>query len=147
MESRFILMVEDNSSDVKLAQRAFEKKHVVNELVVVRDGQEALDFLFGTGSYHGRNISDLPAFILLDLKLPKLDGLAVLERVKSDQRTRLIPVIILTTSNENSDLKSAYLLGANSYIRKPVDYNNFVEVVSQLGTYWLGINEAPPVIR
>ena len=142
--NRAILLVEDNPSDVDLTKRAFEKRNLVNILVVARDGQEALDYLFGAGAYAGRNVADPPACILLDLKLPKVDGVTVLQTIKSDQRTRMIPVIVLTSSNELRDLKACYGLGTNSYIRKPVDFDEFVEVVSHLGMYWLMLNEPPP---
>jgi two-component system, response regulator len=143
--NRAILLVEDNPSDVDLTKRAFEKKNLVNTLVVARDGQEALDYLFGAGAYAGRNVADPPACILLDLKLPKVDGVTVLQTIKSDQRTRMIPVIVLTSSNEPRDLKACYGLGTNSYIRKPVDFDEFVEAISHLGLYWLVLNEPPPV--
>jgi two-component system response regulator len=145
LTNRAILLVEDNPSDVDLTKRAFEKKNLANTLVVVRDGQEALDYLFGAGAYAGRDVADVPACILLDLKLPKVDGVTVLQTIKSDERTRMIPTIVLTSSNEPRDLKACYGLGTNSYIRKPVDFDEFVEVVSHLGLYWLMLNEPPPV--
>ncbi len=137
MDKRPILLVEDNPDDEKLTLRAFEKKLVANPVAVVRDGQEALDYLFDA-----RN--ELPAVVLLDLKLPKVNGLEVLKRVRADARTKLVPVVILTSSNEDSDLIAGYNLGCNSYIRKPVDFDKFVEAAGQLGLYWLVINEPPP---
>jgi two-component system response regulator len=145
LTNRVILLVEDNPSDVDLTKRAFEKKNLANTLVVARDGQDALDYLFGAGAYAGRDVADPPACILLDLKLPKVDGVTVLQTIKSDPRTRMIPTIILTSSNEPRDLKACYGMGANSYIRKPVDFDEFVEAVSHLGLYWLMLNEPPPV--
>jgi two-component system response regulator len=144
MTDKKILLVEDNPSDVKLTQRALEKNNLLNKLVVAIDGQDALDYLFGGGKYSGRDVADQPSIILLDLKLPKIDGLTVLQRIRDDARTRLIPVIILTTSTEEMDLARAYELGANSYIRKPVDFKEFVGAVAQLGFYWLVLNEPPP---
>jgi len=145
LTNRAILLVEDNPSDVDLTKRAFEKRNLVNTLVVIRDGQEALDYLFGVGAYAGRDVADVPACILLDLKLPKVDGVTVLQTIKSDARTRMIPVIVLTSSNEPRDIKACYGLGTNSYIRKPVDFDEFVEAVSHLGLYWLVLNEPPPM--
>jgi two-component system response regulator len=144
MTDKKILLVEDNPSDVKLTQRALEKNNLLNKLVVAIDGQDALDYLFGGGKYSGRDVADQPSIILLDLKLPKIDGLIVLQRIRDDARTRFIPVIILTTSTEEMDLARAYELGANSYIRKPVDFKEFVGAVAQLGFYWLVLNEPPP---
>jgi len=144
MTDKKILLVEDNPSDVKLTQRALEKNNLLNKLVVAIDGQDAIDYLFGGGKYSGRDVADQPSIILLDLKLPKIDGLTVLQRIRDDARTRLIPVIILTTSTEEMDLARAYELGANSYIRKPVDFKEFVGAVAQLGFYWLVLNEPPP---
>ena len=143
--NRVILLVEDNPSDVDLTKRAFEKKHLANTLVVARDGQDALDYLFGAGAYAGRNVADLPACILLDLKLPRVDGVTVLQTIKNDKRTRMIPVIVLTSSDEPRDVLKCYDLGTNSYIRKPVDFDGFVEAVSHLGLYWLVLNQPPPV--
>jgi two-component system response regulator len=145
MTNRPILLVEDNPSDVDLTKRAFEKKNLANPLVVAHDGQEALDYLLATGPHAGREVADLPACILLDLKLPKVDGVTVLRTIKADERTRMIPVIVLTSSNEPQDIKACYGLGTNSYIRKPVDFDQFVEAVSHLGLYWLVLNEPPPV--
>ena len=144
MEARTILLVEDNPSDVALTRRALARSHIANELVVARDGEEALDFLFATGPYAGRDTRVQPAVVLLDLRLPKVDGFTVLERIRADERTRTIPVVVLTTSNETSDLERAYVLGGNSYIRKPVDFEQFVEAISHLGLYWLVLNEPPP---
>ena len=141
---RVILLVEDNPSDVDLTKRAFEKKHLANSLVIARDGQDALDYLFGVGAHAGRNVADVPACILLDLKLPKVDGVTVLQTIKNDERTRMIPTIVLTSSNEPQDIKACYGLGTNRYIRKPVDFDEFVEAVSHLGLYWLVLNEPPP---
>ena len=138
-----IMLVEDNPDDVQLTLRAFRKNKIANEVIVARDGVEALDYLFGTGTYAGRDTSDKPRIILLDLKLPKLNGMQVLERLRADDRTALIPVVILTSSKEEQDLMSSYRSGANSYVRKPVDFNEFVEAVRQIGLYWLLINEAP----
>jgi two-component system response regulator len=138
MEPRIILLIEDNPSDVKLTQRALTKNdHLGCRLIVTRDGQEALDLLFG-------NDPLLPDLILLDLKLPKVDGLRVLERIRTVERTRMVPVVILTTSREEQDRKSAYTLGVNSYIVKPIDFNNFVETINQIGSYWMDLNEPPP---
>lgn len=147
MTEKVILLVEDNPSDVGLTQRAFMKSAISNQLVVAEDGQEALDYLFCTGAHSGRNISDTPMLILLDLKLPRIDGLEVLRRIRADSRTRRIPVVILTSSTEEQDIAASYDLGTNSYIRKPVDFTQFAEVVKQLGLYWLVINEAPPDTR
>jgi two-component system, response regulator len=147
MTSKTILLVEDNPSDVDLTKRALAKNNVANELVVARDGQEALDFLFGTGAHAGRDITVQPVIVLLDLRLPKVDGLTVLKTIKSDERTRRIPVVMLTTSKEDRDMIAAYDLGVNSYIRKPVDFAEFVLAVNQMGIYWLVINEAPPPVR
>jgi two-component system response regulator len=144
---KVILLIEDNSSDVDLTRRALEKGRIANELVVARDGKEALDFLFGEGAYSGRDVSDLPAVTLLDLKLPKVPGLEVLRRLRADARTRRLPVVILTSSKEQEDLAAGYDLGANSYIRKPVDFKRFAEAIEQLGLYWLVWNEAPPKVK
>jgi CheY-like chemotaxis protein len=144
MKSSIILLVEDNPDDEALTLRALAKNHITNEVVVARDGVEALDYLFGTGPHAGRDPREVPAVTLLDLKLPKLDGLEVLRRVRGDDRTRLAPVVILTSSKEEQDLIKGYSLGCNSYIRKPVDFLQFVEGVRQLGLYWLMLNEGPP---
>jgi two-component system response regulator len=138
-----ILLVEDNPDDVELTLRAFKKNNIANDLVIARDGAEALDYLFGNGTYDGRDTSEMPRIILLDLKLPKVDGLQVLERLRADERTKLTPVVILTSSKEEQDLVRGYKSGANSYVRKPVDFNQFVEAVRQIGLYWLLINESP----
>ena len=144
MADDVILLVEDNEDDVDLTLRALQRNNIKNEVVVARDGVEALDYLWGTGTYAGRDISQMPQVILLDLKLPKVDGLEVLRRLRSDERTKLLPVVILTSSKEQQDLVEGYSLGANSYVRKPVDFNQFVEAVRQLGLYWLVLNEPPP---
>ncbi|MCQ3937117.1 MAG: response regulator [Chloroflexi bacterium] len=144
MDDKMILLVEDNPDDEALTVRALRKNNIANRLSVVRDGAEALDFLFCTGVYAGRDPRDLPEIILLDLKLPKVDGLEVLRRIREDTHTQLLPVVILTSSKEEQDLIAGYKLGANSYVRKPVDFNQFVEAVRQLGLYWLVLNEAPP---
>ena len=142
MRDRSILLVEDNPDDEALTRRALAKNNIQNEIVVARDGAEALDCVFGTGAHARRPMS--PELVLLDLKLPKVDGLEVLRRIRSDPRTRLLPVVILTSSREEKDLVNGYGLGANSYIRKPVDFSQFVEAVRQLGLYWLVLNEPPP---
>ncbi len=148
MKSKIILLVEDNPSDVGLTQRALAKSHVSNELVVAEDGQEALDYLFGAGAYAGREMTELPALVLLDLKLPRVDGLQVLRQIRADDRTRRLPVVILTTSKEEQDVAQSYDLGANSYVRKPVDFTQFAQAVEHLGLYWLVLNEsAPPKVR
>jgi two-component system, response regulator len=144
-EQRLILLVEDNDDDVELTLRALRRNRVANRVDVVRDGAEALEYLFATGSYAGRDVRDTPNLVLLDLKLPKVGGLEVLERLRGDPRTRRLPVVILTSSNVESDLARSYDLGANSYIRKPVDFTQFMEAVNQLGLYWLVLNEAPPL--
>ncbi|MBI2926820.1 MAG: response regulator [Verrucomicrobia bacterium] len=142
-----ILLVEDNPDDVELTLRALQKNNIANEVIVARDGAEALEYLFGTGSYAGRDASLQPAVVLLDLKLPKLDGLDVLRRMRADSRTQMLPVVILTSSREEQDLLQSYRLGCNSYIRKPVDFVQFTEAVRQLGLYWLLLNEPPPPIE
>jgi CheY-like chemotaxis protein len=139
-----ILLVEDNPSDIALTIRAFEREHILNELVVADDGPQALDYLFGTGKYSGRDTSQLPALILLDLKLPGLDGLGVLRRIRENKKTRRLPVVVLTSSKEEQDLAASYDLGVNSYIRKPVDFMQFTEAIKHLGLYWLVMNEPPP---
>lgn len=144
MDKKIILLVEDNPDDEALTLRALKKNNILNEVVVARDGVEALNYLFGSGMYTGRDISVMPQFILLDLKLPKVDGLEVLRRLRADNRTKLLPVVILTSSNEEQDLINGYDLGANSYIRKPVDFTQFMEAVRQLGLYWLVLNESLP---
>ena len=142
-----ILLVEDNPDDVKLTLRAFEKQLLGNKIIVANDGVEALDYMFGTGRFAGRDVSHRPAVVFLDLKLPKLDGLEVLRRLRADPRTSLQPVVILTSSNEEQDRIMGYKLGANSYVRKPVDFDQFMEAARQLGLYWLLLNEAPPPIN
>jgi len=143
MKEKHILLVEDDPDDVKLTLKALEKSRVANTVEVVWDGVEALDYLFATGKFAGRDRSVMPQLILLDLKMPKLDGLEVLRRIRSDERTKLLPVVILTTSSEERDRIDSYKLGANSYIRKPVDFHQFADAVQQLGLYWLVLNEAP----
>lgn len=138
-----ILLVEDNASDIGLTKRAFAKKNIANPLAIVQDGQEAMDYLFCEGPYADRSIRDKPSVILLDINLPKLNGLSVLRRIREDARTKLIPVIMLTTSMEEQDLVASYSNGANSYIRKPVDFAQFLEAIGQLGMYWLILNETP----
>jgi two-component system, response regulator len=144
MNSKAILLVEDNPDDEALTLRALKKNKIVNEVIVVRDGVQALDFLLGEGAHAGRDTKELPQVVLLDLKLPKLDGLGVLRRLRSDLRTKLLPVVILTSSNEEQDRIKSYDLGANSYVRKPVDFDQFVDAAMQLGLYWLVLNEPPP---
>ncbi len=147
MKSKNILLVEDNPSDVELTLRAFEKGHITNPLVVAEDGQEALDFLYGTGKHKGRNLAEMPAVILLDLKLPRVEGLEVLRRIRNAESTRRLPVVILTSSREELDVAASYDLGVNSYIRKPVDFVQFADAVKNLGLYWLVINEPPPIAQ
>jgi two-component system response regulator len=142
-----ILLVEDNPDDEALTLRALKKNNIKNEVVVARDGAEALEFLFGTGKYAGRNTDVIPQVVLLDLKLPKVEGLEVLRQVRADKRTKLLPVVILTSSNEEQDRIQGYDLGANSYVRKPVDFSQFLDAARQLGLYWLVLNEAPPARR
>ncbi|MBP9113024.1 MAG: response regulator [Polyangiaceae bacterium] len=140
---KVILLVEDNPTDEKLTLRAFSKSGVSNEIVVTRDGVEAIDYLFATGPHAGRDTSTLPALVLLDLKLPLIDGLEVLRRIRSDERTRLLPVVVLTASKEEEDLVKSYALGANAYVRKPVDFVEFVHAAKTLGLFWLLLNETP----
>ena len=142
-----ILLVEDNPDDVELTRRAFAKSHIVNEVVVVSDGAEALDYLYVTGSHAGRDPNLVPEVVLLDLKLPKVDGLDVLRRMRADERTRRVPVVVLTSSNEEQDVLRSYDLGANSFIRKPVDFAEFLNAARHLGLYWLVLNEPPPVVK
>ncbi len=143
-KEKTILLVEDNPDDVELTLRALEKHNIRNEITVVRDGAEALDYLFATSAYAKRDKSTMPAVILLDLKLPKIDGLEVLRRIRADERTKLLPVVILTSSKEEQDIINGYKLGANSYVRKPVDFSQFSDAVRQLGLYWLLLNEPSP---
>jgi CheY-like chemotaxis protein len=142
---KVILLVEDNPDDEALAIRALKRHHIGNEIVVAHDGVEALDYLFCTGMYADRDITNKPSVILLDLKLPRIDGLEVLRRLREDLRTKFLPVVVLTTSSEEGDLLNSYSLGCNSYIRKPVDFVQFSEAIRQLGMYWLLMNEPPPV--
>jgi len=144
MKNKAILLVEDNPSDVKLTMRALEQNQITNELIVAEDGREALDYLFGLDKYAGRDVRDLPAVVLLDLKLPRIDGLEVLKEIRSSSITSLLPVVVLTSSNQQVDLIASYKMGANSYIRKPVDFSRFAEAVRNLGLYWLMLNEPPP---
>jgi CheY-like chemotaxis protein len=144
MSNRTILLVEDNPDDVTLTLRALKKNNVTNEVVVATDGVEALDYLFGTGTHAGRDVADMPDLVLLDLKLPRVGGLEVLQKIRADARTKLLPVVILTSSTEEKDLIEGYSLGANSYVRKPVDFVEFVEATRELGLYWLVYNQPPP---
>lgn len=146
MQTRTILLVEDNPDDEALTLRALRKNNIANEVVVAHDGVEALDYLWGQGGHQGRDVRDMPAVVLLDLKLPRVDGLEVLRRVRGDRRTELVPVVILTSSKEEQDLVNGYKLGANSYIRKPVDFTQFTDAIRQLGLYWLVLNEVPPPV-
>jgi two-component system, response regulator len=141
---RVILLVEDNPSDIELTKRALKKKNILNDVVVVEDGKMALDYLLGRGDFTGRDLNIMPTVILLDLKMPKVGGLEVMQQIRSDLRTKRIPVVILTSSQEEEDLATAYDLGVNSYIRKPVDFVQFAEVIALMGYYWLELNEPPP---
>ena len=145
MKDKIILLIEDNPDDAALTRRALEKNNIKNDVVVVHDGAEALDYLFGAGSYAGRDLTIMPQLTLLDLKLPKVDGLEVLRRLRANELTRLLPVVILTSSNEEQDRINGYGLGANSYVRKPIDFGQFVDAVRQLGLYWLILNEPAPL--
>jgi CheY-like chemotaxis protein len=145
MEDKVILLVEDNPDDVALTIRAFRKSDISNKIIVAKDGVEALDYLFGTGMHAGRDMKDMPVVILLDLKLPKMDGLEVLKSIRQNEFTRLLPVVILTSSVEEKDKINGYKLGANSYVRKPIDFNQFSEAMKLLGLYWLVWNEPPPL--
>jgi two-component system response regulator len=144
MKTQIILLVEDNTKDEMLTLRSLKKCHVANEVVVMRDGAEALDYLFATGDHAGRDPADLPTVVLLDLKLPKIDGLEVLRRIRADERCQLLPIVILTSSDEERDILTGYELGANSYVRKPVAFADFSRAVADLGRYWLLTNEPPP---
>jgi two-component system response regulator len=147
MTEKIILLVEDNPDDIALTLRALKKNNIANKVFVARDGEEALEYLTATGRYAGRAATDRPEVVLLDLKLPKAGGLEVLRAIRANPRTRLLPVVVLTSSSEERDIIASYDLGANSYIRKPVDFNQFVEAVRQLGLYWLVLNQAPPINR
>ncbi len=138
-----ILLVEDSMSDAELAIRALKKSNLANRLIHLKDGAEALDFIFGQGEFEGRDVRKVPKVILLDLKMPKVNGLEVLARIREDQATKIIPVVVLTSSKEDPDIKACYALGVNSYIVKPVDFNNFIKAVSELGFYWLLLNQVP----
>jgi CheY-like chemotaxis protein len=144
MAERMIMVVEDNPDDEELTLRALKQSKIANEIIVTRDGSEALEFVFGEGQYAGRDLSRMPTVILLDLKLPKLNGLDVLQRLRADPRTKLIPVVVLTSSSEDEDMLKSYRLGANSYVRKPVEFSAFANAVSQLGLYWMLLNQPPP---
>ncbi len=144
MSEKMILLVEDNPDDEELTKRALRQAKIANEIIVARDGSEAVDFVFGQGSHAGRDVSRMPAVILLDLKLPKLSGLDVLQRLRADSRTKLIPVVVLTSSSEEEDMLKSYESGANSYVRKPVEFGAFASAVSQLGLYWVLLNQPPP---
>jgi CheY-like chemotaxis protein len=144
IRERSILLVEDNPDDEALAIRALRRSRITNEIVVVHDGVEALDYLFGRGAYAERNLNNQPAVILLDLKLPRMDGIEVLRELRAHESTRLLPIVILTTSEEEQDVLNSYSLGCNSYVRKPIDFLQFSQAVQQLGMYWLLLNEAPP---
>jgi CheY-like chemotaxis protein len=145
MEEKIILLVEDNPDDVELTIRAFNKNHISNKMIIANNGVEALDYLFGKGMYAGREIKDLPVLIMLDLNLPKINGLEVLKAIRQNEITKILPVVILTSSNQEEDVIACYKLGANSYLHKPVDFNEFSEVVKLLGLYWLLRNEPPPL--
>ena len=147
MNTKTILLVEDNPSDIELTKRALANDNIANKVVVAEDGQEALDYLFGTGHYAGRDAAPLLAVVLLDLKLPKVDGLDILRRIRANRRTKRLPVVILTSSQEEQDIAAGYDLGANSYIRKPVDFSQFAEAIKSMGLYWLVLNEPPPKVR
>jgi two-component system response regulator len=147
IRSRIILLVEDNPNDTHLTLRAFERSAVLHEIVVARDGQEALDYLFASGSFADRDPQLMPDVVLLDLKLPRVDGLAVLRRIRTDERTRQLPVVVLTSSNEETDVIRSYELGANSFVQKPVDFTEFMNAAQQLGLYWLALNEPAPARR
>jgi two-component system response regulator len=144
VRSRIILLVEDNPDDIELTLRAFDKINIINQIIVAKDGEEALDYLFDTGSHAGRLPRRLPEVVLLDLKLPKIDGLDVLRRMRADQRTRRLPVVVLTSSNDEQDVLRSYDLGANSFVQKPVDFAEFMEAARHLGLFWLGLNETSP---
>ncbi|HZS70895.1 MAG TPA: response regulator [Candidatus Acidoferrum sp.] len=147
MQEKPILLVEDNPDDEVLTLRALQKNNIRNEVIIVRDGEQALHYLFGEGAYAGRDVTQMPQVVLLDLKLPKISGLEVLRRLRATERTRFLPVVILTTSNEDQDRLQGYSLGANSYVRKPVEFDRFIEAVRQLGLYWLILNEPAPAPR
>ena len=147
MNDKIILLVEDNPDDEALTLRALKKNNISNQVIVARDGAEALDYLFGNGEHSGRDMNLRPQVVLLDLKLPKVDGLEVLRQVRANESTKLLPVVILTSSDEEQDRLKGYGLGANSYVRKPIDFNQFLEAVRQLGLYWLVLNEQPPALR
>lgn len=144
MDKKRILLVEDNPDDALLTLRALEKNNILNEVIIARDGAEALDYLMGTGVHADHNPEEIPELVLLDLRLPKVDGLEVLRRMRADEHTRPLPVVVLTTSDEDQDIIKSYRLGANSYIRKPVNFNQFIDAIQQLGLYWLVLNIAPP---
>jgi two-component system, response regulator len=143
MKNKVILLAEDNPDDIQLTLRALKKSNIMNDVVVTQDGVETIEYLFGTGKYAGRDTKVLPQVLLLDLKMPKMDGLEVLQRIRSDERTKLLPIVVLTTSSEDKDRVESYKFGANSYVRKPVDFNQFAQAVNQLGLYWLVLNETP----
>ena len=145
MQDKVILLVEDNPDDEELTLMAMSENNILNQVIIAHDGVEALDYLFGRGKFTNRDLTDLPQIVFLDLKLPKLGGHEVLKRMRSDPRTQLIPVVILTSSNEEEDILTSYRLGANSYVRKPIEFDCFIDAVRQLGLYWLLINEAPPL--
>jgi two-component system response regulator len=145
MSERYILLVEDNPDDEELTLLSLRKNNLAHDIVVVRDGVEAIEFLFGNGQYVSRDVSHVPTVILLDLKLPKLDGLGVLKRLRAEERTRTLPVVVLTSSSQDADVIASYNLGANSYVRKPVEFGAFVEAVSSLGLYWVLLNRPPPL--
>jgi CheY-like chemotaxis protein len=143
MDQRIIMIVEDNEDDIELAMRAFKRNHILNEVIVARDGVEALDYLFGTGPHAGRDLCVMPEVVLLDLKMPRLGGLEVLRRIRADARTQYLPVVVLTSSDEEKDMIDSYHYGVNSYIRKPVDFEQFTEAVRQLSLYWIVLNQCP----